>query len=63
MIQREEYRHHQGPASAGAGAEHLGAEPGDRNDRPRRRAAGLPLRCAMPAWWWKISRITRASSA
>ncbi len=36
------YRHHQGPASAGAGAEHLGAEPGDRNDRPRRRAAGLP---------------------
>ncbi len=37
-----EYRHHQGPASAGAGAEHLGAEPGDRNDRPRRRAAGLP---------------------
>ena len=40
-----------------------GAEPGDRNDRPRRRAAGLPSRCAMPAWWWKISRITRASSA
>lgn len=37
-----EYRHHQGPAAAGAGAEHLGAEPGDRNDRPRRRAAGLP---------------------
>ena len=22
-----------------------------------------PIRCAMPAWWWKISRITRASSA
>ncbi len=21
------------------------------------------IRCAMPAWWWKISRITRASSA
>ncbi|MCY0264285.1 hypothetical protein LAD59_20485 [Klebsiella pneumoniae] len=20
------------------------------------------IRCAMPAWWWKISRITRASS-
>ncbi|MEX7298725.1 type VI secretion system contractile sheath large subunit [Klebsiella pneumoniae] len=42
MIQRENIGTTKDTAAAGAGAEHLGAEPGDRNDRPRRRAAGLP---------------------